>query len=87
MCVCVCVPFQNLSTTTTISDFNGKRVPAVDVFSTAIKYLKDQFLNENDAQGTSLLEKDIKWVLTVPSMWGDPEKQLMIQAAKKVSFI
>lgn len=47
--------------------------------------MKDHFLNENEARGASLLEKDIKWVLTVPAMWGDPEKEFMIQAAKKVS--
>lgn len=77
---------ENLSVTTKIADFNGKQVPAVDVFSTAIKYLKDHFLNENEARGASLLEKDIKWVLTVPAMWGDPEKEFMKQAAKKTGI-
>lgn len=68
-----------------LSQVPGKQVPAVDVFSTAIKYMKDHFLNKNEARGASFLEKDIKWVLTVPAMWGDPEKEFMIQAAKKVS--
>lgn len=73
-----------MSTQTKISDLNRKEVHAIDIFSTAIKYLKDHFLNYRKNQGASLDEKNVKWVLTVPSMWGNPEKQFMKQASKKV---
>lgn len=73
-----------MSTHTKISDFNGKEVPAIDIFSTAIKYLIDHIQNYHKTHGASLEVKNIKWVLTVPAMWGDPEKKFMIQAAKKV---
>lgn len=76
-----------MSTHTKISDFNGKEVPAVDIFSTAIKYLIDHIQNNHKTHGASLEVKNIKWVLTVPAMWGDSEKQFMIQAAKKVLVI
>lgn len=77
---------KKLSTHTKISDFNGKEVPAVDIFSTAIKYLIDHIQNNHKTHGASLEVKNIKWVLTVPAMWGDSEKQFMIQAAKKAGI-
>lgn len=61
-------------------------MPAVDIFSHAIKYLKDHLLNEHEGRGTSIKDLDIHWVLTVPAIWDDPAKQFMRKAAEKVTL-
>lgn len=61
-------------------------MPAVDVFSHAIKYLKDHLLKEHKDRGTSIKDLDIHWVLTVPAIWDDPAKQFMRKAAEKVTL-
>lgn len=76
--------FQRLSTKTTVADIFGKELPAVDIFSHAIKYLKDHMINEHKNRGTSIEDSDIHWVLTVPAIWDDPAKQFMRRAAEKV---
>lgn len=63
----------------------GKELPAVDIFSHAIKYLKDHMINEHRNRGTSIEDSDIHWVLTVPAIWDDPAKQFMRKAAGKVN--
>lgn len=76
--------FQRLSPETKVFDVKGKDLPAVDIISNAIKYLKDHMLNEHKTWQTTIEEVDIFWVLTVPAMWGDPGKQFMIQSAERV---
>lgn len=71
-----------LTVKTTVSDVKGKELPALDILSHAIKYLKYHMLNEHKSRRTSLEEVDIYWVLTVAAMWDDPGKQFMIQAAE-----
>lgn len=75
---------QRLSSDTKVFDVKGKDLPAVNILSNAIKYLKYHMLNEHKTWQTAIEEVDIFWVLTVPAMWGDPGKQLMIQAAERV---
>lgn len=78
--------FQRLTVKTKVSDVKGKELPALDVLSHAIKYLKYHMLNEHKSRRTSE-EVDIYWVLTVPAMWDHPGKQFMIQAAEMVIHI
>lgn len=80
----ICFFFQRLSPETKVFDVKGKDLPAVDILSNAIKYLKDHMLNEHKTWQTAIEEVDIFWVLTVRAMWGDPGKQFMIQAAERV---
>eukprot|EP00105_Crassostrea_gigas_P014861 XP_011431681.1 PREDICTED: heat shock 70 kDa protein 12A isoform X2 [Crassostrea gigas] len=77
---------ERLSTKTTVSDIIGKEMLAVDVFSHAIKYLKDHLLKEHKDRGTSIKDLDIHWVLTVPAIWDDPAKQFMRKAAEKAGI-
>lgn len=79
--------FQRLSTKTTVADIYGKELPAVDIFSHAIKYLKDHMINEHKNRGTTIVDSDINWVLTVPAIWDDPAKQFMRKAAEKVNSV
>lgn len=79
--------FQRLSTKTTVADIYGKELPAVDIFSHAIKYLKDHMINGHKNRGTAIVDSDINWVLTVPAIWDDPAKQFMRKAAEKVNLV
>ncbi|XP_022320831.2 heat shock 70 kDa protein 12A-like [Crassostrea virginica] len=73
---------EKLSTETQVSDIKGKSLPAVCVFSQAIKYLMDHLDDALKTKGIEIQEGDIEWVLTVPAIWNDPAKQFMRQAAE-----
>ncbi|XP_022321480.2 heat shock 70 kDa protein 12A-like isoform X1 [Crassostrea virginica] len=73
---------EKLSTETQVSDIRGKKLPAVVVFSHAIKYLKDHLHDALNTKGIDIQDGDIEWVLTVPAIWNDPAKQFMRQAAE-----
>ncbi|KAL3880085.1 hypothetical protein ACJMK2_032354 [Sinanodonta woodiana] len=66
-----------------IQDEKGHTLPAIQVFTAAIRYLKDDLLKEG-RQGMmdgDLKESDVDWVITVPAIWDDPAKQFMREAA------
>lgn len=69
-----------------IHDIKEDEMPAIDVFSAAIKYMKDCLLKElNEEDYENAVEADnIRWVLTVPAIWDDTAKQFMRIAAEKV---
>ena len=59
---------------------------ATDVFSAAIMCLKEHLENELKKTGVSQEEEDnIRWVLTLPAIWGDDAKQFMRDAAVEVN--
>ena len=70
-----------------IKDINEKEMPAIDVFSACIKYLKDHMIknSEDKRNKRDLSPDDIHWVLTVPAIWDDSAKQFMREAAIHVS--
>ncbi|KAK3585489.1 hypothetical protein CHS0354_003337, partial [Potamilus streckersoni] len=70
----------------TIEDIKGKSVLALEVFSAAIKYLKNHLLDVLNAKEdyVAILAPDIHWVLTVPAIWNDSSKQFMREAAREV---
>ncbi|XP_066279619.1 heat shock 70 kDa protein 12A-like [Branchiostoma lanceolatum] len=72
---------KSLSKDTTIEDVNGKKLPALDIFAHAMRYLKDHML-----KATTHKNDDICWVLTVPAIWDDSAKQFMRQAAYKAGI-
>ena len=65
---------------------NGKCLPAVDVFAMALKFLKDKAV-EQIHKSSHLPNKKIQWIITVPTIWTDVAKDIMRQAARKVSVI
>jgi hypothetical protein len=71
-----------------LEDEMGRKMPAMDVFSNSIKYLKDHLTQKLLQQiPDTLLDSDIRWVLTVPAIWNDTSKQFMREAAVKVKLI
>ena len=67
-----------------ITEEGGKHMYAMDVFSEAIGYLKRHAMYTFAESGLGITDKEIKWVLTVPGIWGDAAKQFMREAAEKV---
>lgn len=64
---------------------NKKELPALKIFSMAIRYLKDNLLTTLN-KSVEILADDIQWVLTVPAIWNDPAKQFMREAAQKAGI-
>ena len=71
-----------------LSDINGKKMLALDVFTAAIKFMRQFLLKELNKRGVK--EEDLEitefsWVITVPAIWNNDAKQFMREAAKRVS--
>lgn len=62
----------------------GKKLLAMEVFSTSIRYLKEEFEKEKEKQGKKVRDEEITWVLTVPAIWDEEAKQFMREAAEEV---
>ncbi|XP_060590199.1 heat shock 70 kDa protein 12A-like, partial [Ruditapes philippinarum] len=73
---------KDITRNTEIEDDKGRKMKAIDVIGSAIKYIKDYLLNKLE-QTTDISNEDIHWVLSVPAIWTDPAKQLMEDAAYK----
>lgn len=78
---------ERLTKETIVEDETGKSMNALDVFSSAIQYLKNHLQNLLIEQGMKdreeVMEK-VRWVLTVPAIWTDPAKEFMMEAGIKV---
>ncbi|XP_021376566.1 heat shock 70 kDa protein 12B-like isoform X2 [Mizuhopecten yessoensis] len=72
---------KDLSRSTQIEDETGKSLPAVEVFTHSIRYLKDHLFTSLVDSFNGITEQDIKYVVTVPAIWNDNAKQFMRLAA------
>ncbi|XP_076071991.1 heat shock 70 kDa protein 12A-like [Mytilus galloprovincialis] len=77
---------QKINSNTTIKDQNGVQVRALDIFSLAIKYLKEHAIGSLFKSLTNVETKDIHYVLTVPAIWDDKAKLFMRKAAEKAGI-
>lgn len=69
----------------TLKDVTGKEMPALKIFSLAIRYMKDHLMNMIRSRGIEFYDEDVMWVLTIPAIWSEPAKQFMREAAVQVS--
>ena len=69
---------------TTIEDVNGVEMRAFDIFTVAIKYLKEQMLAKLQGSLMGSTIDDVHFVLTVPAIWEDQSKMFMRRAAGQV---
>ena len=62
-------------------------MPAITVFSKALKYLGDKITKF--IKDTKVVEhpKEITWVITVPAIWQPGARHFMRKAAYAVSFL
>ncbi|WAQ99923.1 HS12A-like protein [Mya arenaria] len=78
---------KELKENTPVKDFQErKQMPAIDIFSNAIRFIKDKLLEDLKKKGSGIRDRDIHWVLTVPAIWNDAAKQFMRNAATKVTL-
>ena len=74
-----------MNTQTLIAASNGRKVPALTIFTYALQYFKDHALRElSDQSGTRFVNEDVRWVITVPAIWKQSAKQFMREAAYQV---
>lgn len=72
---------QDCDNDTTIKDETGnKELPLKTVFRESIGYLKEHALDF-----CTLTENDVLWVLTLPAIWSESQKEMMRSAAIEVS--
>ncbi|KAK3580557.1 hypothetical protein CHS0354_009514 [Potamilus streckersoni] len=65
-----------------MEDETGKKLSAKAVFSMAIRYLKDDLLEDSTKRIADMVKpEDIMWIMTVPAIWNDSAKQFMREAA------
>ena len=64
----------------------GKKIKALKVFTEAIRFLKNHFLEKLEHRNSenNITVSDIRWVLTVPAIWNEAAKHFMREAAVKV---
>ncbi|KAL4236721.1 hypothetical protein ACF0H5_005105 [Mactra antiquata] len=74
---------KDVHRTTEIHDETKKPMRAMEVFASAIQYLKDHAMDCIKRRVMHLHEEDVRWVLTVPAIWDDAAKQFMREAAVK----
>ncbi|CAG2250413.1 unnamed protein product [Mytilus edulis] len=67
-------------------EVGGKSISAKAVFSAAIGFLKDHFIQQMHWRKLGTVEDDIFWVVSVPSIWNDSAKQFMRESAEKVGI-
>eukprot|EP00058_Branchiostoma_floridae_P027775 XP_002613266.1 hypothetical protein BRAFLDRAFT_68231 [Branchiostoma floridae] len=76
---------QTITSDTTLTARNGKRLRAIDVFAHALRFLKDQALDVmRERTDVNFTTDDIQWVLTVPAIWQPSARQFMRDAAYKL---
>jgi len=75
---------QGLSRRAEVEAINGKRMPAMTIFTMAIRYMKDHLMRALKKQVPNIEQSDVMFVVTVPAIWNDGAKQFMREAAVAV---
>lgn len=80
--------FQDLTKDTMLTASNGEMFPALRVFALALRFFKEHALQQlSDQSGITVINDDVRWVITVPAIWKAPAKQFMRQAAYEVRHV
>ena len=77
-----------MSRNTPVSPINStEQYYLVDVIAFILKYLKDQLYDTLGKGGLDMSQVQFDWVVTVPAIWDIRGKQMMREAAYKVSTL
>ena len=60
-------------------------IPINIIITKCLKYIKKKAISDIKARRPIIKENEIKWILTVPAIWKDKCKDIMIKSAKKKS--
>lgn len=58
----------------------------VDIIAKILEYVKEIIIKKINDGYPDIMENQIKWVVTVPSIWDYFQREIMIQASEKVGF-
>ncbi|XP_032424317.1 heat shock 70 kDa protein 12A-like isoform X4 [Xiphophorus hellerii] len=80
---------RKLSLDMKIKAANGKEMKALQVFTEALKFLKEDALTTiaQHTAGRQFTAADFTWVLTVPAIWEESAKQFMREAATQAGIV
>ncbi|XP_019623425.1 PREDICTED: heat shock 70 kDa protein 12A-like [Branchiostoma belcheri] len=81
--------YKDLDRSVYLTAKNGRTLPALDVFTHALRYLKQHMMDAiaEVSQSMQIREEDIRWVITVPAIWNDAAKQFMREAAYDANIV
>ena len=69
------------------SSNSNKTLPIIEVIQKILEKLKDLCIDQLTKSWNDIQETNIKWVVTVPAIWGDFEKDIMIKACEDTGLI
>ncbi|XP_062571661.1 uncharacterized protein LOC134233693 isoform X2 [Saccostrea cucullata] len=69
-----------------IEDHLGDSAKAIEVFSIAIRFLKDECTQLLEEKNMMVADDEIRWILTVPAIWDESAKQFMRKAAEQAEI-
>ncbi|XP_014885413.1 heat shock 70 kDa protein 12A-like [Poecilia latipinna] len=80
---------RKLSLDMKIKAMNGKEMKALQVFTEALKFLKEDALKyiAQHTAGKQFTASDFTWVLTVPAIWDNSAKEFMREAATQAGIV
>ncbi|KAH3763528.1 heat shock 70 kDa protein 12A [Pelomyxa schiedti] len=56
------------------------------IMAITLWHIKNRFMEELKSQGRALSAHDVLWVVTVPAIWDEPAKQVMLDAAREAGM-
>ncbi|CAC5418983.1 unnamed protein product [Mytilus coruscus] len=77
---------ENLNEKTMLSDYTGKKMLAIDVFSGGIKYMKEHLFTHFEERIPMLMDGDIHWVMTIPAVWHNTAQMFIRKSAEKAGI-
>ena len=71
-----------------ITSEDGRELPAKIVFGRSLEHFHKLALSEIGKRASAgCREEKVKWILTVPAIWGDKAKEFMKSAAEEVRIL
>ncbi|KAH3876119.1 hypothetical protein DPMN_039400 [Dreissena polymorpha] len=77
---------QRILSSATVEDLEGKTFPAKPIFTMSLKYLQKHLLDALSMSNIGTRETDIRYIITVPAIWGIAAKKFMREAAIEESM-
>jgi molecular chaperone DnaK (HSP70) len=66
---------------------DGRELPLMKVISESLKYISQKAMEKLKEQIGKVITSKIRWVLTVPALWGEEHKQFMRRSAMNAGII
>ena len=71
----------------TIKSTNGKEANIELIISKILKKISDNAISQIERSGFHINKENIKWVVTIPAIWEEKSKQIMIKASINAGLI